>query len=131
VRLVKLGTDEFAKENDLYTDFGDVFPQRNPPGLLRFTPKARLERDALYWHYPHYHPGGATPYGAIRARDWRLVEFYEDMHVELYNLKDDVGEKHDRAKDLPEKAAELRDRLHAWRQAVGAQMPAPNPDYKP
>jgi arylsulfatase A-like enzyme len=94
-------------------------------------PTARLDRENIYWHYPHYHPGGATPYGAVRARDWKLVEFYEDMHVELYNLKDDVGEQHDRAKEMPEKAAELRDRLHAWRQAVGAQMPTPNPDYKP
>jgi arylsulfatase A len=92
---------------------------------------ARLQRDALYWHYPHYHPGGATPYGAVRARDWKLVEFYEDMHVELYNLKDDVGEKNDLAKQMPDKAAELRDRLHAWRKAVGAQMPTSNPDYKP
>ena len=93
-------------------------------------PKARLKRDAIYWHYPHYHPGGATPYGAVRAGDWRLVEFYEDMHVELYNLKDDVGEKNDLAGQMPEKAEELRKRLHAWRKAVGAQMPTPNPDYK-
>lgn len=94
-------------------------------------PAARLRREALYWHYPHYHPGGATPYGAVRAGDWRLVEFYEDNHVELYNLKEDLGEKHDRAAELPAKAAELRQRLHDWRQAVGAQMPTPNPNYQP
>jgi arylsulfatase A-like enzyme len=94
-------------------------------------PAAKLQREAIYWHYPHYHPGGATPYGAVRARDWKLIEFYEDWHVELYNLKDDVGEKHDLARDMPEKAAELRERLHGWRKAVGAQMPTPNPDYKP
>jgi arylsulfatase A-like enzyme len=93
-------------------------------------PKARLKRDAIYWHYPHYHPGGATPYGAVRAGDWRLVEFYEDMHVELYNLKDDIGEKNDLAKKMPDKADELRQRLHAWRKAMNAQMPTPNPDYK-
>lgn len=90
-----------------------------------------LPRDAIYWHYPHYHPGGATPYGAIRAGDWRLVEFYEDMHVELYNLADDVGEQRDLAEARPEKARELRERLHAWRSAVGAQMPTENPDYDP
>ncbi len=94
-------------------------------------PAAKLRRDALYWHYPHYHPGGATPYGAIRAGDWRLVEFYEDNHVELYNLKDDLGEKHDLAAQMPAKAAELRQRLHDWRRAVGAQMPTPNPNYQP
>lgn len=88
-----------------------------------------FKREALYWHYPHYHPGGATPYGAIRAGDFRLVEFYEDSRVELYNLKDDIGETRDLATVQPERAAALRQKLHAWRQTVGAQMPTPNPDY--
>jgi arylsulfatase A-like enzyme len=94
-------------------------------------PQARLRRDAIYWHYPHYHPGGATPYGAVRAGEWKLIEFFEGNHVELYNLKDDLGEKNDLAAKLPEKRDELRGRLHAWRKAVGAQMPTPNPNYKP
>ncbi len=92
-------------------------------------PSATLDREAIYWHYPHYHPGGATPYGAIRAGQWRLVEFYEDEHVELYNLKEDIGESHDLAAEMPEKAAELRQKLHRWREQVGAQMPVPNPQY--
>lgn len=90
-----------------------------------------LKRDAIYWHYPHYHPGGATPYGAIREGDFRLVEFYEDNHIELYNIKEDVGETKDLALTNPEKAKELRVKLSAWRQQVGAQMPAPNPKYDP
>ncbi len=94
-------------------------------------PKAKLKRDTLYWHYPHYHPGGATPYGAIRVGDWKLIEFYEDMRVELYNIREDVGENNDRARDLPQKTEGLRHGLHAWRKAVGAQMPTPNPNYKP
>jgi arylsulfatase A-like enzyme len=98
--------------------------------LLR-DPDARLDRDAIYWHYPHYHPGGATPYGAVRARDWKLVEFYEDDHVELYNLADDIGESRDLAGTMPEKADAMRRKLHEWRQAVGAQMPTPNPNYDP
>jgi arylsulfatase A-like enzyme len=93
--------------------------------------KAALQREAIYWHYPHYHPGGATPYGAVRAGDWKLIEFFEDNHVELYNLMDDLSEKSDRAKQMPEKADALRKRLHAWRKAVGAQMPTPNPNYQP
>jgi len=88
-----------------------------------------LARQELFWHYPHYHPGGATPYGAIRSGDWRLVEFYEDDRVELYNLRDDEGEKHDLAAKDPTRAEELRKRLHAWRAEVGAQMPTPNPQY--
>ena len=90
--------------------------------LLKQT--GTLSRDALYWHYPHYWSGGKVrPYSAVRSGDWKLIEFYEDMHVELYNLKNDLGETTDLAKRLPEKAAELRNRLHAWRKSVDAQMP--------
>jgi arylsulfatase A-like enzyme len=95
--------------------------------LLQQT--AALKRGAIYWHYPHYHPGGATPYGAVREGDLKLIEFYEDHHVELYNLKDDIGETRDLARRLPDKAAALRQKLHEWRERVGAQMPTPNPRY--
>jgi arylsulfatase A-like enzyme len=98
-------------------------------GLLKQT--GRLKREALYWHYPHYHPGGATPYSAIRAGDWRLVEFFEDGHTELYDLKSDIGEKKDLAREKPKKTRELRDRLALWRKKVGAQLPSANPDYDP
>jgi len=94
-------------------------------------PAATLGRHALYWHYPHYHPGGATPYSAIRAGDYRLVEFFEDNHIELYNLKQDIGETKDLVKEMPDKARELTEELHAWRKSVGAQMPEPNPNYDP
>ena len=90
-----------------------------------------FKRDAIYWHYPHYHPGSATPYGAVRAGDWKLIEFFEDNHVELYNLKNDIGEKNDLAQKQPEKAAQLCEHLHKWRESVGAQLPTPNPDYDP
>src|SRR5687767_8449140 len=58
-----------------------------------------LKRDALFWHYPHYQHyqlGGATPYGAIRAGEFKLIEFFDDMRIELYNLRDDIGEQRDR-----------------------------------
>jgi len=97
--------------------------------LLRET--GSLRRDTLYWHYPHYHPGGATPYSAVRAGDWKLIEFFEDHHVELYNLKDDLGESTDLAERFPKKATELRARLAAWRKDVSAQLPQPNPNYDP
>jgi hypothetical protein len=90
-----------------------------------------LPRDAIYWHYPHYHPGGATPYGAVRKGDWKLIEFFEDSHVELYNLREDIGEKTNLVQTKPQEAASLRAQLHAWRAAVGAQMPSPNPQYDP
>jgi arylsulfatase A-like enzyme len=91
--------------------------------------KGSVKRDTFYWHYPHYHPGGATPYGAVRAGDWRLVEFYEDGKVELYNLKSDVGEEKDLAHSQPQKRDELLGMLRKWRTEVGAQMPTPNPNY--
>jgi arylsulfatase A len=89
----------------------------------------RFEREALFWHYPHYHH--STPAGAMRQGDWKLLEFFEGGRVELYNLKNDIGEKDDLAKKMPAKAAELRQRLAAWRKSVRAKMPTPNPDYDP
>lgn len=85
-----------------------------------------LDRHALHWHYPHYHPGGATPHSAIRTADWRLVHFYEDGHDELYNLRDDPGERTDRAAMEPARAAGMRRELDAWLEEVGAQFPTPN-----
>ncbi len=92
---------------------------------------SRLQRDAIYWHYPHYHPGSATPYSAIREGDWKLIHFFEDDHAELYNLKNDLSEKTDVAAGNTAKTAELRRKLSAWRTSVGAQLPTPNPNYDP
>lgn len=96
-------------------------------GLLR-DPATGLDRKTLFWHYPHYHPGGATPYSAIRDGDWRLVHFYEDGRTELYNLADDIGEERDVAAAMPARAAELLVKLNTWRAEVGAQEPLPNSD---
>lgn len=88
----------------------------------------------LFWHYPHhqhYQLGGAMPYGAIRRGDFKLVEHFNDMRVELYNLREDISETRDLAAAQPQRVAELRDRLHAWRKEVGAQMPSPNPNHNP
>ncbi len=90
-----------------------------------------LGRDALYWHYPHYHPGGATPYSAIRSGEWRLVRFYEDGRRELYNLRADEGETIDRAAHEPDRVAALTEKLDAWLTSVGAQLPTPNPHHDP
>ena len=90
-----------------------------------------LAREALYWHYPHYHPGGAIPHSAIRAGNWRLVHFYEDDRDELYDLAADPGETTDVATERPEKTADLRRRLDTWLADVGGQLPTPNPDVDP
>jgi len=67
----------------------------------------------------------------VRVGDYKLIEFYEDNRLELYNLKKDIGEKNNLADNMPGKAAELHKMLEAWRKDVDAQMPTPNPDYKP
>lgn len=82
-----------------------------------------LDRDAIYWHYPHYHPGGATPHSAIRHGAWRLVRFYEDGHDELYDLQHDPGETTDLASQEPAQVAALGKKLDAWLVAVNAQLP--------
>ncbi len=86
-------------------------------------------REAIYWHYPHYHH--APPGGAVRQGDYKLIESYEDASLELYDLRKDIGETKNLAKAMPDKAAALRDKLHRWRQSVGAKMPTPNPEHDP
>jgi arylsulfatase A-like enzyme len=102
---------------------------------LSFVPllkgRKSLGRVALYWHYPHYGNQGGSPGGAVRAGDYKLIEFYEDGRIELYNLKKDIGEKDNLTEKMPEKAAEMLEMLRKWRKKVDAQMPTPNPDYKP
>jgi arylsulfatase A-like enzyme len=88
------------------------------------------QREAVYWHYPHYHGYGGKPSGAIRKGDFKLIEFYEDGKLELYNLNDDLGEKVDLAAKMPDKAKELHQMLKDWRKSVNAQMPTPNPDFQ-
>ena len=90
-----------------------------------------LDREAIYWHYPHFSNQGGMPGAAVRKGDFKLIRFYEDERIELYNLKDDPGEKNDLAKKLPEKTAELRRMLDAWLQSVDANLCPPNPDYDP
>jgi arylsulfatase A len=93
------------------------------------TRKGSLERDAIYWHYPHYSNQGGPPSGAVRKGDYKLIEFYEDGRLELFNLKDDIGERRNLARREPKKAAELHAMLTRWRESVKAVMPQVNPNY--
>lgn len=111
-------------KNDAHVDGVSIAPVLNEPN-------ASLQRDAIYWHYPHYHAGGDSPYGAIRAGDWKLIEFYEDSSIELYNLKEDIGESRNLAETERGRAMQLRGQLDAWRSSVDAQMPSRNPNYDP
>jgi len=99
--------------------------------------KGRLNRPAIYWHYPHYHSSSIGPCGAVRAGDYKLIEWFEESicgpgnEFELYNLKKDIGEQNNLAKQMPEKVEQLIKMLANWRSEVDAQMLMPNPDYDP
>jgi arylsulfatase A len=85
-----------------------------------------FQRDAIYWHFPHYsNHGMQSPCGAVRHGDYKLIEYFENNTVQLFNLKKDPGEQLDLAKLENEKAKELTAKLHAWRNDVGARMPTP------
>jgi hypothetical protein len=67
----------------------------------------------------------------VRAGRHKLIEWYEDGRLELYDLEADPGERKDLAAGEPARAAALRDELHAWLERSGAQRPRPNPEPDP
>jgi arylsulfatase A-like enzyme len=106
-------------------------PEQKPDGVSLaplLEGKSGIADRTLFWHYPHYSNQGGRPCGALRAGDRKLLEFFEDGRLELYDLGRDAGESKDVAPAEPEPAETLRKRLAAWREAVGAQMPTPNPE---
>ncbi len=101
--------------------------------------KSSLKRDKLFWHFPAYlekyatmkETWRATPSSSIRKGDWKLIEYFEDRKVELFNLKEDIGEKNDLSKTNRNKAKELLTDLVQWRKDLNAPVPTElNPDYK-
>jgi arylsulfatase A-like enzyme len=88
-----------------------------------------LDREAIFWHYPHYSNQGCTPGCSVRMGDYKLVEYFEDRHVELYNLRQDVGETNDLSGQMPQVVDRLRRRLHEWVDSSGAKIPEANPDF--
>ena len=89
-----------------------------------------LGREALYWHYPHYSPQGGRPAASILAGDWKLIEYFEDGRVELFNLRDDISETRDLSQAEPERAKQLLAKLKAWQLDGEAQIPKPNPNWR-
>ena len=94
------------------------------------NPKAKLNRKAIHWHYPHYHHD--RPAGAIRERDWKLIEYLDGTgDIELYHISQDLSESNNLADERKGKVADLRKKLSAWRNEVLARVPVPNPSYDP
>ena len=98
--------------------------------LMTGESEAAEERD-LFWHFPHYHGSGNRPGGAILSGDLKLVEWFEDGALELYDLAADPGESVNLTDSAPAQVERLRARLAGWRDSIGAAMPRPNPDWNP
>ncbi|MHC4153559.1 MAG: sulfatase-like hydrolase/transferase [Planctomycetota bacterium] len=103
--------------------------------LLKQT--AKPKRDAIYFHYPHYHGQSIAPSGVVRRGKYKLVEWFEKSvdgidtpgAVELYDLEKDLNEQNNMAEKMPKKARKLHAKLKNWRKSVGAQEMAKNPNY--
>lgn len=86
---------------------------------------------ALFWHYPHYGNQGGAPAAAIRRGDWKLIYWYEDERVELFDVVHDLSESNNRAAAEPERAKALLAELQQWQKNVGAKYPQKNPNFDP
>lgn len=136
---VKPNTTSSAIMNgmDLYPTFAEMLGAKMKEGHIvdgeSLVPALVADIDTVmkdrttFWHYPHYHH--SVPGSEVRSGDYKLIEFLDDNHVELYNLKSDISESNNLADEMPEKAAELKGLLVAWRQEVNAQMPTINPNF--
>ena len=60
---------------------------------------------------------------AIRSGDYKLIKFYDDDSIELYDLKNDIGESKNLATTMPEKAKQLRSDLESWLASTKASQP--------
>jgi len=125
--------------HDFYPTFVDLAGGKLPANQpidghslkpLLSKPSARLARQAIFWHYPHYHHD--RPASSIRERDWKLIEYLDGSgDVELYNLSSDIGETKNLAAEKKGRMADLSQKLRNWRQQVVAHVPIPNPSYDP
>jgi len=88
-----------------------------------------LDREAIFWHYPHYSNQGGAPAASVVRGDWKLIELFEDGELELYNLSLDIGEQNNVAAEHPDIVEDLRARLKAWQREIEARIPKVNPDY--
>ena len=105
-----------------------TLPEQHVDGVS-FLPALRgkaHDRGAIYWHFPHYsNHGYQSPGGAIRLGKYKLLEYYENGSVQLFDLEKDLGERNDLSGSKPDVTAKLLKMLHDWRREVDAKMPYP------
>ena len=131
---------------DIYPTFLEVTntpdPEQNLDGvnmLPLLKGKEKLNRDTLFWHFPAYlqgyRPGDnmrIRPCSAVRKGKYKLVEYFENGKLELYNLKNDISETTNLVDSLPEIAKDLHDILKSWRKKTNAPVPTTlNPAFDP
>ncbi len=134
-----LKVNEPAVSTDIYPTLLDLaglplIPEQHVDGLslkpLLSGKKAILGREAIYFHYPHYHHINTMgPAGAVRMGDYKLIEVYESGQCELYNLREDIGEQKNLASQKPELVAKMKKMLQEWREQSGSKMTTLNPRY--
>lgn len=138
--------DQPINSVDLYPSLLELAGATPPPDypldgvsyleLLTSGGKAQLKREALFWHFPGYLGSGQNqwrtlPVSTIRVGDFKLMEFIEDGRLELYNLREDIGEKKNLAAEMPDRARDLHAQLNAWRERIKAPMPTTNKSDRP
>ena len=121
---------------DLYPTILDMAglplqPQQHVDGisLLPVLKGHTLTDRPIFWHYPHYGNQGGTPASSLRYGKWKLIEFFEDMHTELYDLDEDPSETLNLSDAYPLKRDELKKMLHDWRESISAKIPQRNPQW--
>jgi arylsulfatase A len=102
-------------------------PTNTPDGISlmpMLADDSKLDRDSVYFHYPNYAFHKENRLGsAIRSGDFKLIKFYDDISIELYNLQDDISESRNIAKEMPDKASQLRSKLEQWLRETNASQP--------
>jgi len=98
-------------------------------------PNCQPTRAGVFQHFPGHLGAGpdawrTTPAGSIHSGDWKLLEFFEDERLELYNLRDAPGETGNLASSQPVRARQLQEQLIAWRRDIGAKMPTPSRSHE-
>ena len=128
-------TDQYITSTDFYPTILEMaglksMPKQHMDGksMVPVLKGKKMDRGAIFWHYPHYGNQGGSPGSSVRLDDWKLIQWFEEGRgVELYDLKNDIGEKDNLASRNPDKVKELTSLLETWRKEVGARMPTKNP----
>lgn len=140
-KIIKQGliSDNVTISEDIYATIIDIAGAGASPGspldgrslVNDFDGRIMDNTIELHWYYPHYSPQGNRPGAAIRYGDFKLIEFYDPPVVELFNLKEDIGETTNLSEVLPELSTELKNKLHAWLHSTSSKMHTLNPHYIP